>query len=256
LAYRYSSKNARGLPSAKLMIGKSNVSATMKWIEKNLEDEVTSIEDLMNEVAEYAKQEAQEMYDEADYAGVHDVVVKHEKNKKIHRHTVTASGEALPYIEFGTSKKVPHHYWFFSAKGRNVTTKSGRLKSGAYVIRHKVDRDNPIPFKEKARNYKIGPDRLTGVTSENIVQKLKEYNAQQAKKGKPLISPRQQKMYVNQVRQNALVAKAVYDDNPKYNTIPFEDTNAVVTKGNKPQKIMSEAYEKAMDRLDQRIGRL
>ena len=253
---RHSSKNARGVPSIKLTIAKTDVSNMARWLKKQCEDVVADVDDLMKEAADYAKEFAQEGYDDAQYAGDHDAKVTVQANKR-HQYVVTATGESVKFIEGGTNpgpkarKGKPltsqgKTVWFFTVRGDNFRLNHG----GSYVRRKRIDWD--AKFVEQPQTVSFGRITFKDVTTKDLKSRVEEYNS---KSGKFKISAASVSKEATRMRLEANEARTKFYEEPHYKDGGIDKTS-VVTVASKPQKIMSQAYEQAIDKIEREIGRI
>lgn len=107
--------------------------------------------DALNEIADIGREYATELYKHAIYDGEHDAVVLKKENAGKRTVEITAVGDSVNFIEYGTGVKGlsgdgPEH-WAFSKKGRDVKLTAGGRK--ASYTRGGYDKDYYIGTKGK-----------------------------------------------------------------------------------------------------------
>ena len=143
---------------------------------KELEMETEGIKDLTEkqlwEIAQQAAENAEELYGWAEYDGyVGDIKVTPKRGKD--KITITASGEAVKYIEYGTDSG---DYWFFSGKGRDIELNAGGAKAHyKRLVREKDESTGSIWWFHKGRAYLGEPILDHGNPQYEEVEKADSY---------------------------------------------------------------------------------
>lgn len=132
---------------------------------KTIENVTTKFsEKMIRETAEYARKDAEELYLGAEYDGdISDIEVRL-KERKNGGYTITAKGEAVPFIEYGAGEPVGGTpYWFYNMDaGTVVRTDVKKWDDGhAHYRISGMTADERIESKAEFKTYKIGGKEMT-----------------------------------------------------------------------------------------------
>ena len=228
-------------------ISRASLAKVARDLEKEADGIVKLTQKQLGDIARVGKQHAEELLDKAEYDGSPEdarVILVPESGWKWE---IFMAGPAAMSIEYGaTGKNQPHNYWFFSARGRDVTLKAG----GAHAHYRRYIRSE----REKV-DYGNGKFKYLDARDEDLRSRPKRWIPEGYKSVAGELSGNRTsvaKFIPVEGKKIRILKKdgSKEERNAGYGLEDVEKPNSYITKGNRPHNIMGKTFQYMVDEVE------